>query len=61
VASAQAIDLDKQNRDPKYVESIVGRSQKIVDKLVSLIKQFSKRFATSLLTVTLSLMTLRKT
>jgi hypothetical protein len=33
VASAQAIDLDKQNRDPKYVESIVGRSQKIVDKL----------------------------
>ena len=33
VASAQAIDQDKQNRDPKYVESIVGRSQKIVDKL----------------------------
>jgi len=33
VASAQAIDLDMQNRDPKYVESIVGRSQKIVDKL----------------------------
>ena len=33
VASAQAIDLDKQNRDPKDVESIVGRSQKIVDKL----------------------------
>ena len=31
--SAQAIDLDKVNRDPKYVESIVSRSQKIVDKL----------------------------
>ena len=31
--SAQAIDLDKENRDPKYVETIVSRSQKIVDKL----------------------------
>ncbi len=31
--SAGAIDLDKENRDPKYVESIVKRSQKIVDKL----------------------------
>ena len=31
--SAQAIDLDKENRDPKYEESIVSRSQKIVDKL----------------------------
>lgn len=31
--SAQVIDLDKENRDPKYVESIVSRSQKIVDKL----------------------------
>lgn len=31
--SAQAIDLDKESRDPKYVESIVSRSQKIVDKL----------------------------
>ena len=31
--SAGAIDLNKENRDPKYVESIVGRSQKIVDKL----------------------------
>ena len=31
--SAQAIDLDKENRDPKYVESIDSRSQKIVDKL----------------------------
>lgn len=31
--SAQAIDLDKENRDPKYVESIVSRSRKIVDKL----------------------------
>ena len=31
--SAQAIDVDKENRDPKYVESIVSRSQKIVDKL----------------------------
>lgn len=31
--SAQAIYLDKENRDPKYVESIVSRSQKIVDKL----------------------------
>ena len=31
--TAQAIDLDKENRDPEYVESIVKRSQKIVDKL----------------------------
>ena len=33
MVSAQTIDLDKENRDPKYVESIVSRSQKIVDKL----------------------------
>lgn len=32
-ASARAVDLNKENRDPKYVSSIVGRSQKIVDKL----------------------------
>ena len=25
--------MNKENRDPKYVESIVNRSQKIVDKL----------------------------
>lgn len=31
--SARAVDLNKENRDPKYVSSIVGRSQKIVDKL----------------------------
>ena len=31
--SAGAVDLTKENRDPKYVESIVNRSQKIVDKL----------------------------
>ncbi|MFT0305529.1 DUF3826 domain-containing protein [Bacteroides thetaiotaomicron] len=31
--SAGAVDLNKKNRDPKYVESIVNRSQKIVDKL----------------------------
>lgn len=31
--SAGAVDLNKGNRDPKYVESIVNRSQKIVDKL----------------------------
>ena len=31
--SAGAFDLNKENRDPKYVESIVNRSQKIVDKL----------------------------
>ena len=31
--SARAVDLNKENRDPKYVESIVNRSQKIVDKL----------------------------
>lgn len=30
---AQTVALDKDNRDPKYVESIVARSQKIVDKL----------------------------
>ena len=31
--SAGAVDLNKENRDPKYVESIVNLSQKIVDKL----------------------------
>lgn len=31
--SAGAVDLNKENRDPAYVESIVKRSQKIVDKL----------------------------
>lgn len=31
--SVGAVDLNKENRDPKYVESIIGRSQKIVDKL----------------------------
>ena len=31
--SAGAVDLNKEKRDPKYVESIVNRSQKIVDKL----------------------------
>lgn len=31
--SAGAVELDKENRDPKYVESIVARSRKIVDKL----------------------------
>ena len=31
--SAGAVDLNKENRDPKYVEAIVNRSQKIVDKL----------------------------
>lgn len=30
---AGAVDLNKENRDPKYVESITNRSQKIVDKL----------------------------
>lgn len=33
VFSVKAIDLDSLNRDPKYVESIVKRSQKIVDQL----------------------------
>ena len=31
--SAGAVDLNKDNRDPQYVESTVKRSQKIVDKL----------------------------
>lgn len=31
--SAGAVDLNKDNRDPQYVESIVKRSHKIVDKL----------------------------
>lgn len=31
--TAGAADLNKENRDPQYVESIIGRSQKIVDKL----------------------------
>jgi len=33
ISSLSAVELDTKNRDPKYVESIVGRSQKIVDKL----------------------------
>jgi len=31
--SVQAVNLDTKNRDPKYVETIVARSRKIVDKL----------------------------
>ena len=31
--ATKAIELDSKNRDPKYVENIVGRSQKIIDKL----------------------------
>ena len=31
--TAQAVELNSKGRDPKYVESIVKRSQKIVDKL----------------------------
>ncbi len=30
---AQSVMLDSENRDPKYVENIIGRSQKIVDQL----------------------------
>ena len=30
---AAAVELNSQNRDPEYVNSIVGRSRKIVDKL----------------------------
>jgi acylphosphatase len=33
ITSVKAVELDSKNRDPKYVETIVGRSQKIVDKL----------------------------
>ena len=33
IPTVKAVDLDSKNRDPKYVETIVGRSQKIVDKL----------------------------
>lgn len=31
--TAQAVELNSKDRDPKYVENIVKRSQKIVDKL----------------------------
>lgn len=31
--SIQAVELNKDGRDPDYVVSIIGRSQKIVDKL----------------------------
>ena len=31
--AATAVELVSKNRDPKYVENIVGRSQKIIDKL----------------------------
>lgn len=33
MSHAGAVDLKSDGRDPKYVESIVGRSRKIVDKL----------------------------
>lgn len=33
VMCASAVELDSQNRDPKYVATIVDRSKKIVDKL----------------------------
>ena len=33
VSALKAVELDSKNRDPKYVETIVSRSQKIVDKL----------------------------
>ena len=33
VITAGAVDLDREGRDPASVESIVKRSQKIVDKL----------------------------
>lgn len=31
--SVSAVELDTKNRDPNYVENIVGRTKKIVDKL----------------------------
>jgi hypothetical protein len=33
VSTVHAVELDSKNRDPKYVETIVARSKKIVDKL----------------------------
>jgi len=33
VPAVKAVELDSKSRDPKYVETIVARSQKIVDKL----------------------------
>ena len=33
VTAALAVELKSEGRDPQYVESIVGRAQKIVDKL----------------------------
>jgi len=33
LSAVQAVELDSKNRDPKYVETIVARSKKIVDKL----------------------------
>ena len=33
VPAIKAVELDSKSRDPKYVETIVARSQKIVDKL----------------------------
>lgn len=33
LSTASAIELDSKNRDPKYVETIVSRSKKIVEKL----------------------------
>ena len=37
VITAGAVDLDREGRDPAYVESIVKRSQKIVDKHMALL------------------------
>ena len=33
VSTLQAVELDSKNRDPKYVETIITRSKKIIDKL----------------------------
>jgi len=33
IPTVKAVDLDSKNRDPKYVENISSRSNKIVDKL----------------------------
>ncbi len=52
--SAGAVDLNKENRDPKYVESIVSRSQKIVDKLGITDAKWLKMSVISLPTVILS-------
>lgn len=45
--SAQAVDLNKENRDPEYVKSIVSRSQRSLINSDSQMRKQPKMFAMS--------------